>query len=196
MWLAVNVLSAGNSGCGLDLTVRDLSDWYWSRCRGCGLDLTVRDLGDWCWSKCRGWGLDLSVGDLSNTASRLGLAVGDLADRCVYSRAGDLAIRNLRLDTSGSGSGGGGCRSSSGCGSSSTNHDNVDWRALRGVVVIVEVVEVAAEALVPGGVIAEGELTILADGEASGVDSTSLGWVIKLELVVGGDVASPTLGIF
>ena len=71
----------------------------------------------------------------------------------------------------------------------------MNWRALAGIVVVVEVVEIAAQALIPSGVGAECERTILADGETSGVDGTSLGWVIELELVVGGNVASAALRI-
>lgn len=175
LWLPVNVLSAAdNGGGGLDLTIGYLSD-----------------RSDWV---CRCWGLDLSVGDLSDAAGGLWLTISDLADGSDDSRAGDLTIWNLGLNTGGGG--GNRCWSGGAWGrGAAANHYYVNWRALSGIVLVVEVVEVAAQALVPSGVGAECERTILADGETSGVDGTSLGWVIELELVVGGDIASAALRV-
>ena len=175
LWLPVNVLGAGgNGGGGLDLTIRDLSD-----------------RGDWV---CRCRSLNLSVRDLGDAAGRLWLTVSDLADRGDNSGASDLTVWDLRLNTGGGG--GNRCWAGGAWGrGAAANHYNMNWGALPGIVVVVEIVKVATEALVPSGIGPKCELAILADGETSGVNGTSLGWVIELELVVGSDIASAALRI-
>lgn len=116
------------------------------------------------------------------------MTVGDLADWSWGGRAGGLAVWLNGLDSSGRSNG-------SRWGSIAANHDNVNWGALAGIVLVVEVVEVSTEALVPSRIGAESELSVLADRETSGIDGTSLGWVVELELIVRGDVASAALCI-
>lgn len=53
---------------------------------------------------------------------------------------------------------------------------------------VVEVVEVAAEALPPDVGSSKSQAAIGADREACSVDSTGLRWLVELELVVGCDV--------
>ena len=64
-----------------------------------------------------------------------------------------------------------------------------DGRTLSRPLAVVEIVEVAAEALPEDVGAAESQAAIAADGEAGGVDGAGLGWLVELELVVGGDVA-------
>ena len=59
----------------------------------------------------------------------------------------------------------------------------------------VEIAETTTQAAVPDEIIAESERCVLADAEACGVLSTSLWWVVELELVVGGDVARAVLAV-
>lgn len=82
-------------------------------------------------------------------------------------------------------------------GSSGASLDNVDVDlvALVASGLVVEVVEVAAQALEEDGGVAEGEGTVAASGPASSVDGTSLSGAVELELVVGGDVTSAVLGV-
>ena len=65
-----------------------------------------------------------------------------------------------------------------------------DGRTLSGPFAVVEIVEVAAEALPEDVGAAQSQAAVAADGEASSVDGAGLGWLIELELVVGGNVAS------
>ena len=76
-----------------------------------------------------------------------------------------------------------------------TNGLDVDRRALRGIVRVVQVVERAAQALVPHCITTDGERAVGADGEPRGVDGASLWWVVELELLIGRDVASAALRI-
>jgi len=196
------------SGSGsLDLTVGDLGDRSTSRSRS--LDLTVGDLGDSGTAGGGGRGLDLAVGDLSDrlASGGLDLTVRDLSDR-LASRGLDLAVRDLG-NARGSGGGldltvgnlgdlGGGSNCASGLGSgarrSSTSNDvNVDGRALATSGLVVEVVEVSAQALVEDARATKGESAVGASREASGVDGTSLDGVVELELTVGSDVTSAAL---
>jgi hypothetical protein len=71
----------------------------------------------------------------------------------------------------------------------------VCWQTLASIVLVVEVVEAAAQALVPYCRAAESERAVATDGEAGGVDCACLGWAIKLKLLVGGDVAGAAGGI-
>ena len=60
---------------------------------------------------------------------------------------------------------------------------------------VVEVVEAAGQALVPDGRATESERRVATGREAGGVDGTSLCGLVKLELVVVGDVAGAILGV-
>ncbi|SPQ23377.1 eb379b5a-9a6f-4ddf-af77-9a66a2d13625, partial [Thermothielavioides terrestris] len=62
------------------------------------------------------------------------------------------------------------------------HHDDLDGIALGGPPAVIEVVEVAREATVEDGGAAEGERTVGAVREASRVQGTGLGRVVKLEL--------------
>jgi hypothetical protein len=72
---------------------------------------------------------------------------------------------------------------------------NRDWRALRGPVTVVEVVEVAAEALPKHVGAAKSQATVRADREARSVNGASLGGFVKLELVVGRNVSGTAGGV-
>ena len=175
--LDLSVRDLGNWGTsgGLDLSVRDLGN----RGSGGGLDLSVRDLGDWGGSA--GVVLDLSVGDLaSDRADRGGgdLSVGHLGGDSWGS--GELAVRDLRGTTSGS---------------TGTDDVDVDWGALSRLVVVVQVVEGTAQALVEDGGVTKGESAVGASGETGSELGTSLRRTVKLELVVGGNVTSASLGV-
>ena len=196
--------SAHGGGGGLDLSVGDLGD-NGALGGGGGLDLSVRDLGD-DWAVGGSGGLDLSVGDLSDDRASasggldlsvrdlgdntgavglLGLSVGELADGVHGSAGGlDLSVADL-----GDGRGGGLAVSGLTTGASA-ERDNLDGdgRALGGDVLIVEVVEGTAQALVEDSRVAKGEGVVSTDRPASGVDGTSLGGLVELELVVGSDV--------
>ncbi len=76
-------------------------------------------------------------------------------------------------------------------------HESVDVNrgALSSPRSVVEVVEVAAQALVEDAGSPKSKGAVCAVGETSGVNSASLGWGIELELVVGSNVASASLGI-
>ena len=180
-------------GRGLDLAIRDLSDGLSSG----SLDLTVRDLSNGLGS--RGRSLDLAVGDLSDldtTSGCLDLTVGDLSDGST-GRGLDLTIRNLS-DSLG---GGGGLEltvadlggSTAGSNTTGLEDVDVDGGALVTSGLVIEVVEVATQALVEDGRGADGESAVAADGEARGVDGTSLGGLVELELVVGSNVTSAAL---
>lgn len=66
---------------------------------------------------------------------------------------------------------------------------------MRGPLTVIQIVEVAAQALVEDVGSAEGKGSIVAGGEASSVDCSGLGWAVELELVVGGDISCSSLGI-
>lgn len=61
--------------------------------------------------------------------------------------------------------------------------------------VVVEVVESAAQALVPDSRATESECAVGADGETAGVDGTGLGRAVELELLVGGNVTSAVVAV-
>lgn len=70
-----------------------------------------------------------------------------------------------------------------------------DWRALRRPRSIIKIIEVTAEALIENIRATEGQRTVTASGEASGVDCSILGRGIKLELEVGSNVACTSLSV-
>lgn len=74
-------------------------------------------------------------------------------------------------------------------------NQNLNWRALLGPVTIVQVVKVARAALVPNSGVTQSQGAVGTVGETSRVDGTCLGGVVKLKLIVAGDVASATGGI-
>jgi hypothetical protein len=85
---------------------------------------------------------------------------------------------------------------SNGVGAFATGHgENLNGRALLGPPAVVQVVEVAGLALVENRRAPEGNGAVAALGEASGVYGASLRGAVKLELVVGSDVASSALRI-
>src|SRR5450755_3217810 len=86
-----------------------------------------------------------------------------------------------------------GCRGASPVSSATDERERLDGdgRALSSPVAVVQVVEAAAEALPEHVGAAQRQAPVGAEGEAGGVDGASLGWLVELELVVGGDVASP-----
>lgn len=72
---------------------------------------------------------------------------------------------------------------------------DVDWATLCGGVLVVEVVEGTAQALLEDSVWAKNKGVVGADSPAGVVDGTSLDWVVELELPVGGDVTNASLGV-
>jgi hypothetical protein len=70
---------------------------------------------------------------------------------------------------------------------------NEDLLALSTLGLVVEVVESTAEALVPDGRVTKSESAVGTSGETSGVDGTSLGRTIELELLVGSNVTNAAL---
>lgn len=163
------------------------------------LDLAIRDLGNnscGCSLGDSTGGLDLTVGDLRNNSCRcsldnsrggLDLTVRNLGHGSSGAGSLDLAIRNLR---DGAGSSGRFGSSRYGINTAGGDDLNVDGRALVTGALIVQVVKVTTEALVEDGRAAKGESAVAADGPASSVDSTGLRWLIKLELVVRGNVTN------
>jgi hypothetical protein len=168
-------------GCGLDLTVGDLRNGSTGGGSSAGLDLAVGDLGDGCASGSGGAGLDLTIGNLahgSTGCASLDLTIGNLGDRSA-DRGSLLGLSVGKLRSSG------------------TTHDHVDVDlvALVASGLVVEVVEVAAQALEEDSGATEGKRAVAASRPASGVDGTSLGRAIELELVVGGNVTGALLGV-
>lgn len=78
---------------------------------------------------------------------------------------------------------------------STLDNVDVDLVALVASGLVVEVVEVAAQALEEDSGVAEGKRAVAASRPASSVDGASLGRAVELELVVGGDVAGAVLGV-
>lgn len=70
-----------------------------------------------------------------------------------------------------------------------------DRRALGSPVHVVQVVEVTAQALVENVGSSQSEGAIAANRPSSSVNSTSLRWLVELELVVGSNVTSATDGV-
>ena len=120
------------------------------------------------------WSLWLSVGDLGDSGSSLWLAI--------------TALSNGR----GRGEG-----RSAGDGRGSTARNNVKSNRLTlwCPVLAVQVVEVSAQALIENSCVTKGNRRVAADGETSSKDGTGLGWLVKLELEVVGDVSSALLGV-
>ena len=71
----------------------------------------------------------------------------------------------------------------------------MDLVALLASGLVVEVVEVAAQALEEDSGAAEGKRAVAASRPAGGVDGASLSRAVELELVVGGDVTGAVLGV-
>lgn len=206
LWLTVRDLAydgAGGGGRSLDLSVRDLGDGsasnlgsLWLTVRDLRnnasgvLDLTIRDL-----AHNTGGVLDLAVRDLAHNASGvLDLAIRDLADWSWSWGGLDLTVRNLR----GNWRSGDLAIANLGRSGATADWDNidVDRGALASRVVIVEVVEGTAQALLEDGVGTEDKSVVVgADSPASIVDRTGLSLVVELELVVRGNVTNATLGI-
>lgn len=67
---------------------------------------------------------------------------------------------------------------------------DVDLIALVSSLVGVDVVEISAQTLPPDVLCTKGNSVVGAEGEASSIDGSCLGRSIKLELIVGGNVAS------
>jgi hypothetical protein len=164
---------------GLNLTVGNLSNGRRSglgRRRAAALGRGSRLVG-----ACRC--LDLTVGNLSHrrrsglvgTSRSLDLSVGDLAN----SRSTESRARLARRAA----------------GATRGDDADRDRLALGRPVTVIQVIEVARAALVERGGGSQGQQVVLADGEASGVDGTSLGGAVELELVVGGDVSGAGLGV-
>lgn len=80
-------------------------------------------------------------------------------------------------------------------GGTTLDNVDVDLVALVASGLVVEVVEVAAQALEEDSGVAEGKRAVAASRPASSVDGASLGRAVELELVVGGDVAGAVLGV-
>jgi hypothetical protein len=185
--LAVGDLGDGaHCGSSLNLTVGDLGDGSASGGSGAGLDLAVGDLGDGSAGGGSSAGLDLTVGDLRNGSTGcagLDLTVGDLGDGSGRGLLG-LAIGELRSSTGG----GSGARAG-------TNDLDGDLVALGSGGLVVQVVEVTAQALVESGLTTKSKRAVGASGPAGSVDGASLGRAVELELVVGGDVTDAVLGV-
>jgi len=184
--LAVGDLGNGALGrSSLDLTVGNLGDGSGGAGgSSAGLDLAVGDLRDGCAGGSSSAGLDLTVGDLRNGSTRcagLDLTVRDLGDR----GRGLLGLAVGKLRSSGGGRGA----------SAGTDDLDGDLVALRAGALVVQVVEVAAQALVESGLTTKGKRAVGASGPTGSVDGTSLGRAVELELVVGGDVTSALLGV-
>ena len=158
--------ASGSSSAGLDLAVGDLGDGSASGSSSAGLDLTVGDLRNGS-TGCAG--LDLTVRDLGDGSGRglLGLAVGELRS----SALGRSGARAAADDLDG------------------------DLVALLAGGLVVQVVEVTAQALVESGLATKSKRAVGASGPASSVDGASLGRAVELELVVGGDVTGAVLGV-
>lgn len=145
----------------LQLTVGDLLNWlHWNHgSLSGGLNLSVRDLGD---SSGRSGGLDLAVAHLRNRARR-------------GTRSGShLAVSGLGCGTALHGT--------------TTDGLDVDRAALATLALVVQVVEVATQALVEDSLVAKDEGAVAADSEARGVDSIGLEDGVELELAVGDDL--------
>lgn len=199
LWLSVGDLGDWRARSGLYLAVGDLLDWSTGR----GLWLSIGDLGDWSTSG-RLWltvanlldggasgALNLAIRDLSNwvASGRLWLSVSNLRDW----RASYLPISLLRLDAAGCDLTIGRLGGSSSANSAAVDDLEVDRAALSSAVLVVKVEETTAQALLENSIWAENKSAVAADSPAGGVDGTSLHWVVKLELVVGGDVADAVL---
>lgn len=175
--------------------VGDLSDSRGSRRSSGSLRLVVRDLGDT--GSCLG--LRLVVRDLRHASGGWGLrlVIRDLRDAGSSLRLG-LFVRYLRNAGSclGLGLSVGGLRDTlRGRARRITLRKgvDVDWRALRSPAAIVEIVEATRVAGVEDGRATKSKRAVATDGEARGIDSTSLRWRVKLELEVVGNVSSIAL---
>ena len=88
------------------------------------------------------------------------------------------------------------CSTGGATGRSTLEGDDVDVVAGAGPVSVVKVVEATAIALSPDSRWAVSHSAVGTQAEARGIDGTGLGWVVKLELVVGSNVASSASLIF
>lgn len=128
--------------------------------------------------------LDLTIADLAHGNRlhgrdnlRLAIAQRDNGRGCDNGCADDMLASNLvGALTAGQG-------------------EDLNRGALLGPPTIVQVVKVAGLALVENRRATEGQGAIAALGEASSVDGAGLRRNVKLELVVGSNVAGPVLGI-
>lgn len=137
-----------------------------------GTQRTIGDLRDLAQRNAGGGGLDLR------------LAVGQGADDCGGDNLGanDLAIAGL-------------AGTALGVGSATGQDQDLDGRALRGPVAVVQVEEVAALALVEDGRAAQGERAVGTGREARGVDGAGLRGLVVLELEVASNVARTLLRV-
>ncbi len=194
--------TAGGRG-GLDLTVGDLRDGGTSG----DLDLAIRDLGH---GRQVGRSLDLAVGDLGNGgagglvargAVSLNLSIANLAHGDGDSGGLDLGLAVGESGDDGGHSHAGGDGGLHGAATvvllAAAGHgDNLDGLALLGPRAVVQVVEVTRAALVEDGGGTDGQGAVLASGETSSVDGTSLGGrAVELELVVGDNGANAALAV-
>lgn len=121
---------------------------------------------------------NLADGNTSGGGADLRLAVAEIA----HNGGGDnLSTDNLSIARL--------------IGATAGENDNLDRGALSGPVAIVQVVEVARLALIPNSGATKGKRAVVARAEASGVDSTGLGRVVKLELEVASNIAGTALSI-
>ena len=134
------------------------------------------------------WGQMLTVADLADGdrdlgADHLGLAIAEGHDDGSSDDGGadDLAVGDLARERR--------------VRTAARHGDDLDGRALRSPVAVVEVVEVTRGALVEDGRAAESKRVVAAHGEARRVDGAGLRGSVKLELVVGGDVSGSGFGI-
>ena len=130
--------------------------------------------------------MDLAITDLRNgsSAGGLHLSIADLGGLASVAARG-ARDTGLAIGTLG--------RGASRDRSTTANDVDVDLRALGGLGLVVQVVEIAAQALVEDGVVTDGEGVVRADGPASSVDGTGLRGTVELELVVGRDVTGAAL---
>lgn len=126
---------------------------------------------------------DLADGDRDLGGDDLGLAVAEGHDDGGSDDGGadDLPIGDLARERR--------------VGTAARHGDDLDGRALGRPVAVVEVVEIARGALVEDGRAAERHRVVAAHGEARRVDGAGLRGSVKLELVVGGDVAGSGFGV-
>lgn len=141
--------------------------------------LNSRDLGD---SGSRSGRLNLAVtlemlADFPESSLTLvnSRHLADWAGRGAWSSS-DLSVWLLRRGTALDGA--------------TTNGLDVDRAALATLGLVVQVVEVSAQALVEDSLVAEDERAVVANSPARGVDRIGLEDVVELELVVGDDLTS------
>lgn len=172
-----------NTTAVLDLSVSDLVNTTASV-----LDLAITNLhgsgGSWL-----RWDLELSISDLGDTV--LDLTIGNLVSGSGGHARAHVGARGHAVSETGS--------STVHAHSRAVTWDslNVNWSALLSNWLVVDIEEVARGTLVEDGAVTESQVAgWLADGPASSVDGTGLGWwAIELELAVGDDGANAALSI-